>query len=233
MEFDGSREHEPSVVEIVLRVSDDRYPVVHISEEVGCTFELMRMLPRGEERYAEFYAVTGGDPVEVYRLAEQEQSVDPRLLSNRNPHSLFEFEVTGSCPVGDLATLDAIPIAAETSDGTGRIEAEIVPPQEPGTVIEEFQDRHPTVSLVEKTDKDGVRPPFDQRELAETLESLLTDRQLEVIREAFLAGYYERPREATGEEVAEQLDISVATFSQHVRVAERRLLGLLFERDGL
>lgn len=59
----------------------------------------------------------------------------------------------------------------------------------------------------------------------------LTDRQLAALRAAYFAGYYDRPRETDGAEIAETLGIAGATFSQHRRAAENKLLGTLFE-DG-
>lgn len=231
MGFDDPPSPCTSVVEVVFRVSDERYPTVRISEEEDCEFELLRMLPRGDGRYGEFYTVSGADPAAVHDRAEQASAIEPRLLAEQGSHALFEFEVTGRSPASDLATMEVIPVAVETESGTGRIEAEIVPPPEPGAVIDEFQERHPATTLVEKSVKDGTVTPFTERELAQTLGTRLTDRQLEVLRAAYDAGYYERPRETTGKEIADQLDISVATFSQHVRVAEQRLLGILFEQD--
>lgn len=53
---------------------------------------------------------------------------------------------------------------------------------------------------------------------------LLTDRQLEVLRAAATAGYYERPRTATLTEVAETLDIAKATCSDTLHRAEGKLV---------
>jgi predicted DNA binding protein/ActR/RegA family two-component response regulator len=51
----------------------------------------------------------------------------------------------------------------------------------------------------------------------------LTDRQREVLEVAYMGGYFERPRENNASELAESLDISRATFAQHLRAAERKL----------
>ena len=61
------------------------------------------------------------------------------------------------------------------------------------------------------------------------LEESLTDRQVEVLQTAYLSGFFEWPRETTGEEVAETLDITQPTVNRHLRVSERKLLELLFE----
>ena len=57
----------------------------------------------------------------------------------------------------------------------------------------------------------------------------LTERQGEVLRTAFEMGYYEWPRACTGQDVADELGITPATFSEHVFAAERKILAFLFE----
>jgi len=54
--------------------------------------------------------------------------------------------------------------------------------------------------------------------------STLTDRQREVIEFALTEGYFKWPRKVTSEELADELDISRATFLEHLRKAERKLL---------
>jgi DNA-binding CsgD family transcriptional regulator len=48
----------------------------------------------------------------------------------------------------------------------------------------------------------------------------LTDRQREVLDVAVDLGYYEVPREATLDEVADELDVAASTVSDHLRKAE-------------
>ncbi len=59
--------------------------------------------------------------------------------------------------------------------------------------------------------------------------SELTDRQREAARTAHFAGFFEWPREHTGEEVASMMDISQTTFTQHLRAAENKLFAALFD----
>jgi len=66
--------------------------------------------------------------------------------------------------------------------------------------------------------------------VASLLESL-TDRQLEVLRTAYFGGFFEWPRESTGEEVAELLDVSQPTVNRHLRLGQRALLAQLFGHD--
>ncbi|NHX35763.1 MULTISPECIES: helix-turn-helix domain-containing protein [Halolamina] len=59
----------------------------------------------------------------------------------------------------------------------------------------------------------------------------LTDRQQEVLRTAYREGYFERPREANGTELADELGISQSTFAEHLTAAQRKLFGDVFD-DG-
>jgi hypothetical protein len=52
----------------------------------------------------------------------------------------------------------------------------------------------------------------------------LTDRQREVLTTAYRMGYFEYPREANASEVADALDISLATFTEHLAAAQGKLL---------
>ncbi|KDE59049.1 bacterio-opsin activator [Halostagnicola sp. A56] len=60
----------------------------------------------------------------------------------------------------------------------------------------------------------------------------LTDRQLEVVRVAYHGGFFESPREQTGEDIAASLDISPAAFYGHNRTVQRKLFSVLFEEIG-
>lgn len=53
----------------------------------------------------------------------------------------------------------------------------------------------------------------------------LTPRQLEAVLLAVREGYYESPRRAEAAELAKRLGIGRSTFQEHVRKAERALLG--------
>lgn len=56
-----------------------------------------------------------------------------------------------------------------------------------------------------------------------SLESL-TARQLQVIETAFELGFYEVPRQASTEDIADELNIDAATISEHLQRGERNLL---------
>ena len=71
------------------------------------------------------------------------------------------------------------------------------------------------------------------RDLRSELHDRLTDRQLEVVTLAYYGGYFESPRENSGEDVADALEISPAAFYRHVRHVQRTLFEVVFDENGL
>lgn len=62
-------------------------------------------------------------------------------------------------------------------------------------------------------------------------ETLLSDRQTEVVALALTEGYYEWPRTVDAKTLAAELDIAHSTFLEHLRKAEARLLRSALEGE--
>lgn len=77
--------------------------------------------------------------------------------------------------------------------------------------------------LIETDDAaDGGRPVVLDREK-------LTARQREVLERAHELGYFEHPRAANAGEVADDLGITTATFTEHLAAAQRKVFGDLLD----
>lgn len=63
--------------------------------------------------------------------------------------------------------------------------------------------------------------------------SELSDRQWEALEAALDLGYYDQPREATHEEIAERLDCAPSTASTHLQKAEARLVNAVIGAIGV
>jgi predicted DNA binding protein len=98
------------------------------------------------------------------------------------------------------------------------------------------RDKHQLVDLVEANCDGAVphaqrtveRDEFDAAAARSVFRSRLTEKQRTALEVAFRAGYFDWPRESTGEEVSDRLGVSPATFTQHLRVAERKFFEAVF-----
>jgi predicted DNA binding protein len=97
---------------------------------------------------------------------------------------------------------------------------------EPRAFVEEYQSRVPSATL--KSYRDDERPQRTNQEFVAEVTASLTDRQRDALRTAYASGFFDSPKQASGEDVAEVMDITRATFHQHLRAAERKLLDAFF-----
>lgn len=84
------------------------------------------------------------------------------------------------------------------------------------------------VEVESKREISSVRQDAPLLTLDDTLPTL-TERQREVLRTAFSAGYYEIPRRTTTEEIATTVGVERRTAEEHLRRAENKLIAGLVE----
>ncbi|MGQ4556882.1 PAS domain S-box protein [Halobellus sp. GM3] len=91
-------------------------------------------------------------------------------------------------------------------------------------IVDAVQDHWPEVTMYACTE----RPVDDDHPSAF---SGLTKKQENALRAASLSGFFERPQQASAEDVAETLDSSASTFLHHLRNAERTVFEDAFSHD--
>lgn len=89
------------------------------------------------------------------------------------------------------------------------------------TVVGQLRERYPPVDVQRL-----LQPPLDgtPEDRVFVNRGRLTDRQLEVLETAYEMGYFERPKEANATEVADHLGIAQSTLTEHLIIAQRKLL---------
>ena len=85
-----------------------------------------------------------------------------------------------------------------------------------------------TVTVESKRELSGIRADVPLPSL-DALLPTLSNRQREVFRTAYRAGYYELPRETTTAEIAEAVGVKRRTAEHHLRRAEKKLADSLIE----
>ncbi|MFB6295822.1 MAG: helix-turn-helix domain-containing protein [Halobacteriales archaeon] len=80
------------------------------------------------------------------------------------------------------------------------------------------------IDVVSKTGLEETEIPHSLLTPIDQLFGALTDRQLAALQLALEAGYYEQPRACSISELAEQTTVARATFEEHLRKAENKLL---------
>jgi HTH-type transcriptional regulator, bacterioopsin transcriptional activator and related proteins len=89
-------------------------------------------------------------------------------------------------------------------------------------VTEAIQKIYPSATNVARRQ---VTPSNESiAQIQDHLYGTLTDRQRTVLETAYYAGFFEWPRNSSGEEIAETLGITPATFHEHLRAAQQKIV---------
>lgn len=217
------------VVELEFEMRGAEFLPVRASAEASCTLRLEELRQRSDGSVLEFITVEGADPDRVLELvAEADQLREGRILDRDGDRALFE--VVSESPVPTALADNETRFTNITAEaGEGRLVAEVPPHVDATTVIDAFLEQYPEARLVARRETDREAPTVTANAVRNDLLSDLTDRQLQALRTAYAAGYFDWPRETTTDGIADELDIASSTFSQHLRIAERKLLDSLFE----
>ncbi|MFD1586128.1 PAS domain S-box protein [Halorientalis brevis] len=217
------------VVEVEFRIRD-------MFEELGLEgtpegkFSIAQTIPTSRGYLA--YGTASADGAETLkRLVEQLSAWADVSFISEEAEGTRRFELKlAEPPALSIITAHGGHIPSATfADGDYRMTAELPPNAPVREVVETVKNAYPATELLAQrrtaADREIVsRHQFD-------LADLLTERQFAALEAAYFAGFFEWPRESTGEDVADALDISAPTFHQHLRGAERRLLNTIIEGD--
>lgn len=204
--------------------SPEAYPL-GIAREHDCVFRRSGSVDI-DDGVLEYITVEGASPDTVLPdLLDHELVVEGRVIRSDGDGGVVELRARGTyqsvlLDVG-VRTVD---IVADGDQITVTVEAPI--DAEPRTILDTLSEHAPGFELVVKQARD--RQPTDESDGPDLREEL-TDRQEEVLRSAYLAGYYEWPRDTNAEQLADTLGIASSTLHQHLRRAEGNLLDRILD----
>lgn len=236
----NSRSSSPSgsrlsnaITEVELGLSGPGDFFVDLSAHQNCEVRLEETTRLPDDTVVEFLAAWGCTAGAIRERAAESAAVDSvRIVAERDEDTVFRATPSGRSVRETVRTTGAVPGSIVATEGTGRVVAHVPGNVDPAEVFETVRARHPEARLVAHRKRDVPAPIFTPCSVAHALRERTTDRQWEVLRTAYRNGYFQRPRERTGEEVAEMLGISSATFSQHLRSALYNLLSFAIEEDA-
>ncbi|MEF8779800.1 MAG: helix-turn-helix domain-containing protein [Haloferacaceae archaeon] len=171
---------------------------------------------------------SGGVTEFVVDASSPPDDVPAELAFSYGDKQVFRFDHDGSagCPCECLGEFGCPPHRYVAGRGTLELVFHAADYAELQAVVAELRERYPDADV-----KRLVRSPTGETESDAVFvdRGKLTDRQREVLRTAYEMGYFERPRRANATDVADALDITQSTFSEHMVAAQTKVLGDLFE----
>jgi hypothetical protein len=206
-------------------------PLATATTAVDATLTVDGTVPPDREHLTCYLQVKEAPPSAAADALRSEPAVaDVRVLTDHGTSGRLEVDLGAETPLHTVVSLGATVGTARFEEGRGRITAELPSGGERDvrplaeTLGRQFEVD--TVSTVRRN-----RSPTTTRELRTKLDDRLTDRQGDALRTAYLAGYFESPRDSTAEEVGAALDITGSTLLHHLRAGQRKLLDAYLDVD--
>lgn len=216
-----------SVIEVELAISDPEDYLAALTAGTDLTLTYEDSLVEDDGQMLVYLTVEGGDADVVRDRTTSHDCVDAvRVLTESPDRMLVELAVSDSI-VGDVADHDGVTWSLAGADGSLSLTAAFPDEEAARTAFEHLRDRFESVEL--RGYRERERETDTTAGFSRTVESSLTDRQLTALRTAYFSGYFDWPRPVSGDEVADSMDITRATFHQHLREAERKLAAAFFE----
>ena len=218
--------HADSLVELTLELDGTDALLGRLARETGSTVTYEGLASHTDEETRLFVSVADCEPAAAEAVLEELVSVREHRLVSDEDGALFEVTVGGETLPSRLVRHGGNPRSITVSPGGMAVVVEVPTATNVREFVEMLRSAYPSVELVGR--RTVERSAHTSQELVASLLEGLTDRQLEVLRTAYFAGFFEWPRTSTGEDVAAMLGVTQPTVNRHLRLGQQRLLAQLF-----
>jgi GAF domain-containing protein len=180
-------------------------------------------IPVTDGEYLLYGTVTPNCIELLEQLEQQQPHWDSVTIRDTESDGVTTFEARLSDPPVLSAVVNAggTLVSAGIDNGSYHMTVQLPPGADVRTVIQTVKETYPGSEMLTRrqTDRESTQSASHALEVGQRL----TDRQSAVLRAAYHAGFFEWPRQVSGEEVADSLDIAAPTFHQHLRKAEKHV----------
>ncbi|WP_254535769.1 bacterio-opsin activator domain-containing protein [Halomarina litorea] len=216
------------VAEIELHIDDDDMFLRTLAETAECRFEVDDVIQESGGSALVFCSGVDADPEKLQALEEEFVGVEHvGIIAEDDEAVRFEMRLSGDTITQTLTDCGAVTRSIAVDDTGTRVVVELPQDADVREFVEAVQTTYSGVDLIARRNRSSSAQT--RRDVRSGISERLTDRQHEVLRTAYASGFFEWPRDRTGQEVADSLDISQPTFNKHLRASERKLFSMLLE----
>lgn len=213
-------------VELELSLSATDGPLVALARRLDATVTCTGAVPNGDERTRLFLRIDDSDDAVERGHAASLHAIDS--VTRVSDDGLFEAVACEPTVARTLIDHGARLDSLRARRGGVHTTVQLAGDTDVRAFVEQLRQRYPDTQLSAR--RESTTPTQRRGDTRATLEDRLTDRQLEVLQTAYLSGFFDWPRETTGQEIAAMLDVSQPTVNRHLRVSQRKVLELVFDK---
>ncbi|QSG09570.1 GAF domain-containing protein [Halapricum desulfuricans] len=207
-------------VELDISIPPAEEFLLHFGTALDQELRVENLIHRTDGGYLAY--ATASDPQAAAEALAEEPLVDRATAFDTAEHGKIEFGFADSQLLETLSAYDAGLDRLIAGKQANTLTVRLPSTGQVRAFVEHLRAEYPDVTLQAQRTVET-----ETTSLSGVLEDV-TDRQREVAAIAYRRGLFQWPRESSGEEIAEAVGISPATFHQHVRAVERQLFEALF-----
>lgn len=217
-------------IQLDLDVTDDDAPLVALSRDLGRStrIEVLSVVDRSDELTLYLTEIEGASSDEIADCVDGVDGIDVTAVNDSTSPTVCELSVETRTPERVVAECGGQFERSVVEGGVATVS--ITVPDE-----RTFQSVKSTISTVYESSTVSTvwtgRNTHPSR-LDDPLTEQLTERQRTVLLYAYHHGYFDRPRGISATELAERLDISRTTLTQHLRAAQRKVFDQVLTDDS-
>ena len=213
-------------LEVVLR--DDTETLSTIAHRLQRRLDVQAVVPRSSGGSTVFCTIPDGQEDAIDTAVASVAAVDSvRFIGDRVDSSLVELVLEESSVAETLADHGGVLQSVTPVDDRTRLVIALSSTVDVRSFVQMLERTHPGTELLARRERDRSDQPA--RAFDAELRSRLSERQFRTLETAYYGGFFDWPRESTGEEIADSLGVSQPTFSRHLRLAQQKLFELLFD----
>jgi PAS domain S-box-containing protein len=208
------------VVELQFRIPDV-FDALGVDATQTGRITLDQVVPVADDEFLVYGSATADAVDDVAATVGALSHWNEVTFHDEDGDTTFELRLSEPPVLTMLASLGGSVEEVAIEDGDYDMTLQLSHSADSRRLIEAVQEAYPVAEMMTRrqvTPTDRTTEGID-RGLAETL----TDRQLTALRAAYHAGFFEWPRDTSGEGLAASLDVSAPTFHQHLRKAEKKV----------
>ncbi len=216
-------------VELEFQGAEAGVPFARLASELGCHVRHERTVRRPDGSVSVYYTLVGDLPDDVDTAASEVLPGTVETVTREDDEAVIERQ--GSSWFGAVVSeYGGVLRRGRATPSETTLVVELPQEADTRTIVERIQAAFPALELTaQRQHRETAATP---REVTAQLERRLTARQHEALETAHAMGYFDWPRESSGEDVAEALGITQPTVNKHIRIGEQKTFELLFGSDS-
>ncbi len=213
------------VVELEFRIQDV-FGALDAPADAPGSVTLDQIVPVGDEEFLVYGTAAADATGTLSALVDALGHWEEVTIQSDDDPVGFRLHLTDPPILSVLASLGGRVERAVIEDGDYQMTIHLPPSVDVRRAIDTVEGAYPEAEMLRRRQLKLARD--DSRPIRGRVLADLTERQRAALDAAFHGGYFEWPRDVTGEEIADALGVAPPTFHQHLRKAEQTVLGSVY-----